>query len=190
MDELKNDLTWKSLTRRTWPDFVRLFGENGGCAGCWCMFWRLPRSQFYRDAYETNKKAMQAIVTSGHVPGLIFYRNNEPAAWISVGKRADFPSLQRSRVLAPVDEQAAWAIVCYYVPRRNRGHGWLLPMTRAACEYAKAQGAWIIEAYPMVHAGKMSASNAYMGVSSVLEKTGFVEVLRRSPYHPILRKQL
>ncbi len=190
MTEAPDALTWKPLTEKIWPDFELLFGKNGGCAGCWCMFWRISRNEFARNAYEPNKQAMHAIVAGGLVPGLVFYLNDEPVAWISAGKREDFPSLQRSRVLAPADDQPVWAIVCYYVPRANRHKGWLLPMTLAACEYAKSQGAKIIEAYPMVHEKKMPSSSAYMGVSTVLKQAGFSEVLRRSEYHPIMRKTL
>ncbi len=190
MSDLKKDLDWKPLTGETWSEFEQLFGENGACGGCWCMWWRLTRSQFSRNGYEPNKQSMRAIVESGKVPGLLFYSNGVASAWVSVGRREDFPSLQRSRILAPVDDQPAWSIVCYYIPRQNRRKGWLLPMTLAACEYARSKGAHIIEAYPMVHEEKMPSTSAYMGVSSVLKEAGFEEVLRRSEYHPIMRKEI
>ncbi len=190
MNEPKSALTWKPLSLSNWPDFELLFGKNGGCAGCWCMWWRLTRSQFDKNAYEPNRLAMRAIVAGGQVPGLVFYADGEPAAWISVGRREDFPSLQRSRVLAPVDDQPVSSIVCYFVPRQHRRQGWLLPMTLAACDYARSYGAKIIEAYPMVQEGRVAASSAYMGVAGVLEQAGFKEVLRRSAHHPIMRKML
>ena len=31
------------ITRNVCSDFEELFGANGACGGCWCMFWRLPR---------------------------------------------------------------------------------------------------------------------------------------------------
>ena len=31
-------------TPQRWPDLERLFGPRGACAGCWCMWWRLPRA--------------------------------------------------------------------------------------------------------------------------------------------------
>ena len=34
------------LTPSRWADFEVLLGKNGGCAGCWCMWWRLPRAQW------------------------------------------------------------------------------------------------------------------------------------------------
>lgn len=28
----------KELTPELWPALEKLFGKNGACAGCWCMF--------------------------------------------------------------------------------------------------------------------------------------------------------
>ena len=183
-------LKFHPLTPDHWADFETLFGANGACSGCWCMFWRLPRNQFAKDTYEPNKQAMKHIVESGQVPGLLAYAGAKPIAWVSVGKREDFPSLQRSKVLAPVDDKPVWAIVCYYIPRVMRKQGLMLPLTLAAVDFAKSKGAGIVEAYPMVHEKKLPSASGYMGISPVLKRAGFVEVLRRSDYHPIMRKIL
>jgi len=34
-------LTIRPLTADLWPAFENLFGENGACNGCWCMYWRI-----------------------------------------------------------------------------------------------------------------------------------------------------
>lgn len=31
----------RPLTSDLWPAFEDLFGRNGACNGCWCMFWRV-----------------------------------------------------------------------------------------------------------------------------------------------------
>src|SRR5207253_1288830 len=36
------------VTPERWPDLRRLFGANGACGGCWCMWWKLPRRDFVR----------------------------------------------------------------------------------------------------------------------------------------------
>jgi hypothetical protein len=61
------------LTPERWPDFERLFGPNGACAGCWCMWWRLPRKAFDAGAGEGNRTAFRAIVETGPRPGLLAY---------------------------------------------------------------------------------------------------------------------
>lgn len=32
------DLSFHPLTQKLWRDFEMLFGENGACGGCWCMY--------------------------------------------------------------------------------------------------------------------------------------------------------
>jgi hypothetical protein len=33
--------TIRPLTPDLWPALDDLFGKNGACNGCWCMYWRL-----------------------------------------------------------------------------------------------------------------------------------------------------
>ena len=58
------------LTTDRWTDFEGLFGERGACGGCWCMWWRIKRSDFEREKGEGNREAMKAIVESGRIPGI------------------------------------------------------------------------------------------------------------------------
>jgi len=62
------DLEFHPLTIERWADFEKLFGEHGACGGCWCMWWRLKRSEFERQKGEENKKAIKGIVNSGEIP--------------------------------------------------------------------------------------------------------------------------
>ncbi len=183
-------LTFYPLTPDRWTDFELLFGKNGACAGCWCMFWRLSRKDWNRSQYEPNRLAMKAIVESGEIPGIIAYRDQTPVGWVSIAPREKFFSLQRSDVLAPVDDKAVWSIVCFFIPRKMRKQGNMLPLIQAALDYARSQGARIVEAYPFDSDKPLSTLSAYMGVRSVLEKAGFKEILRRSPGHPIMRRVL
>ena len=53
-----------------WGDFETLFGPRGACAGCWCMWPRLPRAAWESGKGAVNKKRMRALVRSGVVPGV------------------------------------------------------------------------------------------------------------------------
>jgi len=70
--KLKNHLIQKlefhPLTRERWSDFEKLFGPRGACGGCWCMWYRLKRSEFEKQKGEGNKKAMKTLVDGGNVP--------------------------------------------------------------------------------------------------------------------------
>lgn len=51
-----------ALDASMWSDFEALFGEKGGCGGCWCMSWRLKRSVFERQKGNVNNFAMKSLV--------------------------------------------------------------------------------------------------------------------------------
>lgn len=185
------DLTFKPLTPERWPDLVKLFGEKGACGGCWCMWWRLPRSQFNQQKGEANKKAFKKIVESGARPGIIAYYKSEPIAWCAFAPRDVYSALGRSRNLKPVDDQPVWSITCLFVARPYRRSGVSQQLLAAAAIEAKRCGAKIIEGYPTdANSGEMPDAFVWTGLLPAYEKAGFVEVLRRAPTRPIVRKEL
>jgi GNAT superfamily N-acetyltransferase len=190
MHELQEppELQVRPLTQERWADFETLFGLHGAFGGCWCMWWRLKRTEFERQQGEGNKSAMRAIVESGEVPGLLAYLQERPVAWCSVAPREQFPVLQRSRVLKPVDDLPAWSIVCLFVEKSFRKQGVATGLLHAALDYVREQGGRAVEAYPVeprVH--EMPDYLAYTGVASTFQKMGFVEVARRSERRLIMR---
>ena len=182
------DLEFHPVTADLWDDFETLFGERGACGGCWCMWWRLKRSDFEKQKGEGNKRAMKKIITSGEVPGLLAYIDGQPVAWCSVAPRAAFPVLDRSRILKRVDDQPVWSIVCFFVARPFRRKGIMLQFLRAVVKHAGEHGAHIVEGYP-VEPKKPSTPDLFLyhGVASTFRKAGFVEVARRSETRPIMR---
>ncbi|MFQ5613512.1 MAG: GNAT family N-acetyltransferase [Anaerolineae bacterium] len=185
-----NDLVleYQPVTPERWPDLETLFGENGAYGNCWCMWWRLKRAEFDRQSGREKKQALKAIVDSGEIPGLLAYAGGQPIAWCSVAPRQAFPVLDRSWVLKRVDEQPVWSIVCFFVARPYRSRGLLIKLLEAAVDYAKAQGAQIVEGYPIEpKVSGLSGSDGFTGVVSVFRQAGFVEVLRRSESRPIMR---
>jgi GNAT superfamily N-acetyltransferase len=182
------DLSIYPLTPDRWADLETLFGPRGAIGGCWCMWWRLTRSEYDRQKGEGNRQAMHAIVASGEVPGLLAYSGGRPVAWCSVAPRTAFPSLDRSRVLKRVDDQPVWSIVCFFMARGFRRQGLSLRLIQAAVDYARSQGARIVEAYP-IEPKKDDAPDfyAFTGMASTFRKAGFVEVARRSETRPIMR---
>ncbi len=187
---MNKKLTFKPLTHQTWDDFVELFGSNGACGGCWCMWWRLRRSRYEKQRGAANKRAIKKIIDNGGVPGIIAYMNGEPVAWCSVGPREDYILLEGSRVLKRVDEKSVWSIVCFFIRRGYRRQGYLELLIKAALQFAKKKGAKIVEAYPIAPKKKTADVFVYTGLLSSFKKTGFVEVARRSATRPIMRYYL
>ncbi len=181
-------LRFRPLTPERWRDLDLLFGERGACGGCWCMFWRLKRSQFEKQKGPGNRRAFRKIVASGRVPGLLAYAGSQPIGWCALAPRETYPGLERSRVLAKVDEKPVWSVTCFFVARPFRRKGVAVRLLRAAAEYARKRGATIVEGYPVEPKnGKMPDVFAYTGLASGFRQAGFVEVLRRSETRPIMR---
>ena len=178
------------LTPERWADFELLFGPLGACAGCWCMYWRVPRGQFTKGQGEPFRREMRKLVDDGTVPGLLAYDGSVPVGWISIGRREEFVLLKQSRVLAPVDDQPVWTIVCFYIAKSHRKKGLMLPLIQAAVEHARKNGARIMEAYPMDPYKRLGGVSAFVGVTSVFHEAGFVEAARRSEHHPVMRLTL
>ncbi len=174
------------LTARRWPDLEKLFGPRG-CAGCWCMWWRLPRAEFDAGKGEGNRRGLRRYVAAGHVPGLLAYQGGEPVGWIAVEPRAAFPRLERSRVLAPVDDRPAWSITCFFVARGHRGKGLTRALVEGAARHARARGATLLEAYPVELSKRTVDAVVYHGAASTFRALGFAEVARRSPTRPVVR---
>lgn len=182
------DVEYRPLTAARWRDLEKLFGERGACGGCWCMWWRLQRSQFDRQKGQGNKKALKKIVDAGEVPGIIAYANGQPVAWCSLAPRENYPVLERSRTLKRVDEEPVWSVVCFFVAKPFRRKGITVRLLRAAMEYAKKHGARIVEGYPVEpKKSRMPDAFAWTGMASAFRKAGFAEVLRRSETRPIMR---
>ncbi|MEW5764579.1 MAG: GNAT family N-acetyltransferase [Acidobacteriota bacterium] len=179
------------LTPDRWADFESLFGMRGACGGCWCMWWRRTRADFLAGKGEGNRGAMRALVESGEVPGLLAYSAGRPVGWVSLGPRAQFTRLARSRTLAPVDDRAVWSVVCFFVAKDARGRGVAGALLRAAADFALARGARILEGYPTDDPPKpLPAPFVYTGVTSLFVKAGFREAARRSPSRPVMRLDL
>src|SRR5215471_2630630 len=174
------NLEFQPVTSARWQDLETLFGKNGAYGNCWCMWWRMPRSEFDKQSGEVKKQELNTIVTSDEIPGILAYADGLPVAWCSVAPREAFPVLERSRTLKRVDDEPVWSIVCFFVAKPFRRQGLMVRLLQAAVEYAKENGAHIVEGYPIEpkHANLPDVSS-FTGITSAFAQAGFVEVLRR-----------
>lgn len=181
-------LSVKELTVKTWDDFETLFGERGACGGCWCMWWRLKKSEFNKNKGPGNKQKMKTFVESGTVPGLIFYSDKKPIAWCSVAPREEFPLLENSRVLKRIDEERVWSVVCLFILKEYRRIGLSSEILKTVIKYVKKKKGKIIEGYPFdPRKDNLPAPFLWTGIASAYIKAGFEEVKRRSETRPIMR---
>ena len=151
------------------------------------MTWRLTRSAFEQGKGDGNRRAFRRIVNSGAEPGMLAYADGQPVGWCSVAPRGEFSFLERSRVLAPVDDQPVWSITCLFIAKGWRRRGLSTSLIRAACEHARSHGARGVEAYPLALQKETPAAFAWTGVASAFQKAGFRVAAQRSPNRPIMR---
>jgi len=179
------------LTPERWDDFATLFGPRGACAGCWCMVWRLSRSQYVKGKDAGNRAAMRKLVKAGCEPGILAYLHGEPVGWCAVAPREQYPALERSRVLKPVDDRPVWSITCFFVRKDCRRKGLTVALLKAAIEFVRKRGGTIVEGYPVEpKKDEMPGVFAWTGLASAFLQAGFHECARRSETRPIMRFEI
>ena len=189
MSGRRADVEIRPLSAATWNDFVELFGpDRGASGGCWCMFWRQPREEWKARTRQSNRRKIRRLVTPTSPPGLLAYRDGNPVGWVSIAPRDEFPRLNSSQYLKPIDRKRVWAVVCFYIRRGHRKSGVASALLAAAVESARTRGARIVEGYPV--ARTQESGDAWTGVPSMFKKAGFKEVERRHPSRPIVRRTL
>lgn len=184
----KQKFTFHPLTNDRWKDLEFLFGTKGACAGCWCTYWMLKRSEY--DSLrkgDGTKKYLRKIVANGTIPGILAYDGNVAAGWCAVQPRENYPVLQNSRILKPIDEKPVWSIVCFFVNNKYRKQGLTTFLIKETVKYAKIKGAEIIEGYPVEPKKETAPVFIYTGIASSFLKAGFREVARRSETRPVMR---
>jgi len=183
------NLKFHPLIHQKWEDFEKLFGENGACGGCWCMWWRLKRSQYEKQKGLGNKKAIKKIVDSGTVPGILAYEGKIPIGWCAIEPREAYALLENSRTLKRIDDAKVWSVVCFFVDKKFRRKGVTEKLLGAALKHAKKNKAKIVEGYP-VDSEKTPTAFAWTGFAQAFLNVGFKEVDRGSPTRPIMRYYL
>jgi GNAT superfamily N-acetyltransferase len=153
------------------------------------MWWRSTRREFEQRKGEDNRRAMKAIVESGRVPGLLAYKGKEPVGWCSIAPREEFASLERSPVLKRIDDRPVWSIVCFYVARARRGQGVAEALIDGALDYARKNGARVVESYPTPpKKAPLAPVSSFMGLPAMFARAGFVECARPSRSKWIMRR--
>jgi hypothetical protein len=170
-------------------DMAELFDQPGGsiARSCFCMYFRHTGKPQYG---HSNRAEMKRLVDAGTIPGLIGYEDGVPVGWVSLGKREEYPKLQRSPVAKPVDEKEVWSIVCFFVSSSVRDGGISEQMLRGAIDYARSQGASLLEGYPLDKPERGHDDFAFYGSKSIFDRAGFKEVARRRTHRPVVRKSV
>jgi GNAT superfamily N-acetyltransferase len=182
-------LTFEPLTRKNWGQFVGLFGNKGACGNCWCMYYRLSKTDFVEGKPdEGNKNAMKEIVWNNKPAGILGFYEGLPIAWCAFAPREDFMKLEKSRVHKRIDDKSVWSIPCFFIDKKFRRLGVSVALLKGVINYARKNGIKIIEAYPTIPTQeKLSDSFAWIGLYKSFERAGFEIVDRTSKNRPMVR---
>ncbi len=165
----------RDLTPRDFPLLEKLFGANGACAGCWCMWWRLEEGEQLRDiAYAEARSRQKKLVEAGKSRGVLAFRGGEPIGWAAWAPRAELPRLQRSRTLACDDASAVVSVPCFFVQAGHRGQGVMTALLDHALKTIRREGGRVAEAYPVAVSRKLGNGEAFTGTVPFFAAQGFV----------------
>jgi len=187
--EFLSQLTFEPLTKANWAKFVQLFGNKGACENCWCMYYRLSKSDYAEGKTEdSNKEAMQNLVIENKPTGILAFYEGQPIAWCAFAPREDFIKLERSRVHKRIDDLPVWSIPCFFIDKAFRRQGVTVELLKGVISYAKENNISIIEAYQIIPTTEsLPDSFAWIGLYKSFEHAGFEIVDRTSKNRPMVR---
>lgn len=172
-------MTTTPISPDRWDDVQRIFAGGGDGPGCQCM-WPALRSKDYSPMPQVERQSVfRAEIGSARPPGLLLYADGDPAGWVRVGPRPLQKRLAHTRGLVetsglPKDDGSVWAVTCFVVPREHRRQGITARLLDAAVDYARANGARVVEAYPLDPSRtKASANELFVGSVSTFTRAGF-----------------
>jgi GNAT superfamily N-acetyltransferase len=176
-----------ALTDRYWPEYHDLFDTKGPAGHCFCMYWKIGPVYRKRDGKE-NEESFRQEVKAGRASGLLLLEGEKALGWCRVGPRTSMPWLDKTAFSKRFDDAETWAIPCFYVRIGYRRQGISKELIKGAIDYARQNGAKILEAFPLD--GDKSASTSFTGYHTAFLALGFVEVKRNKPTIPYLRLNL
>ena len=187
----------RPVTADRWEELAGFFGPTGA-GNCWCTWWRQTGGEFtagIADGAAGNRALLRSLVEAGTEPGLLAYRDGRRVGWVSVAPRPQYGRVLRSRRIGPAPGEApderVWSVVCFWMPRAERGKGVATTLLRAAVEHARSRGARALEAYPVDAAGgRQPAGNLFTGTLAMFERAGFAVVGRPRGSQLVVRRDL
>ncbi len=184
------------LAPELWPDFEDLFGKQGACYGCWCTHFRLAPAARRESSRERNKDHIKARIEAGPPPGLLAMEDGMAVGWMQIGPRADVPEWNnKGRGSAPIDpadasDPAIWAISCFFIGAKARGRGITHRLVEGGVDFARANGARLVEACPIDLSRDSRSIGLFVGSSRVFERAGFERLVERKAGRPLMRLAL
>jgi len=186
-------ITIEPATASRFDDVEHTFDGGGDGRSCQCQWWMITNAEWSKTSQQGRRELLADEIAATLPPGLVAYVDGEAAGWVRVGPRPRHVRIGRTLIIKgstgePLDDDSVWTVSCFVVRKEHRGQGLNARLLDAAVDFARANGARVIEAYPIdPDAGKKRSSNElFHGVISTFENAGFQEVARPKPDRPIV----
>ncbi|MCI3273706.1 GNAT family N-acetyltransferase [Streptomyces cylindrosporus] len=148
--------------------------KSPGATVCWCLSHRIPSRLDKELRGPARGEYVAGLCRAEPAPGVLAYDGDVPVGWAAVAPRAD-TTYARSRTVPHLDDLPVWSLWCLRVRPGHRGQGISHALIAGAVEFARAQGAPVVEAYPVDNGGgAVDTTMAYAGIRKNFERAGFV----------------
>jgi hypothetical protein len=191
------DFTWRPANEATTEDVEAVFA-TAGASRCRCQALKVA-GWIWRDSTQEERDAalleQTACGTDGPTSGLIGYVDGEPAGWVAVEPRANYPRLwARKQPWMRMDPEleGVWSVTCFVVRKGFRQSGLTYELADATVDYGAQVGARVLEGYPIEPAeGKTVIwDEASVGLLQVFLEAGYEVVASPTLRRRVVRRQL
>ncbi|QNP66150.1 GNAT family N-acetyltransferase [Streptomyces genisteinicus] len=155
-------------------DVRQVLGPKSPTANvCWCLSYRIPSRLNNELRGPDRGEYVAGLCRADPPPGVLAYDGGEPVGWAAVAPRSE-TSFARNRKIPHVDDLPVWSLWCVRVRPGHRKSGLSHHLIAGAVAFARAQGAPVVEAYPLDNGGaRVDLTMAYAGLRANFERAGF-----------------
>lgn len=192
------EFSWLPASHASTADVETVFATSGA-SRCKCQALKVA-GWIWRDTTQEERDAAlleQTACGTGEGPtsGLIGYVDGEPAGWVAVEPRENYPRIwARKQPWMRMDPEldGVWSVTCFVVRTGWRHAGLTYQLAAATIEYGEQVGARVLEGYPIEPAeGKTVIwDEASVGLLQVFLEAGYEVVASPTVRRRVVRRQI
>jgi GNAT superfamily N-acetyltransferase len=158
------------------PDVRDVIGPKSPTANvCFCLSYRIPSKLNNELRGPARAEYVAELCRATPAPGVLAYDGDTPVGWAAIAPRAE-TTFARNRKIPHVDDLPVWSLWCIRVRPGHRGQGISHALITGAVDFARDNGAPVVEAYPLDNGdSKVDLTMAYAGIRKNFERAGFTK---------------
>lgn len=165
-------------TADRFADLETMLGpKKPGATVCWCLSHRIDPKTNQSLRPDERRAYVERLCHQPISPGVLAYSGDDVVGWSGVAPREQVHSVAANARIPRIDDLPTWSIWCLKVRAGHRRRGVAKALIAGAVEYARANGAAAVEAYPADTGGaRIDTTMAFIGTRRLFESAGFVKV--------------